>query len=100
MAQSSPPKALMAEVKDNALIAVAYEIPGLGTFFRVGGRWAPSPDVNDEDASMVVIDPARWREFLDAFDGGTPMSMADVEKYEADQATTDLVFPPVTSATE
>lgn len=92
----SETQALMAEVKDDKLIALAFEISTLGTFYRVDGKWETSPGVDDEDAYMIVIDPAKGGEFLSKFDAKTPMSMTDVEQYEADQTFTDTIFPPVT----
>jgi hypothetical protein len=100
MTQMAETQALMAEVKDDKLIALAFEVSTVGTFFRVNGKWATVPDVDDEDAYMVVIDPSRARELITKFDAKTPMSMVDVEQYEADQAFIDLIFPPAQTPSE
>lgn len=89
-----PDHYLVALVKDDVLVQLVGHVNNLGAFVRVDGHFTDvAPDVDTDDADVILIDPAAVGNLIRLYDSGKAMSLSDVEAYEASPEYWALVFP-------
>lgn len=70
------------------LVAVVFDVVGLGTFFRKDGKWIPAtPEMSEEyDGSEITdIEPDKAKDLVDRWDAGDKLTKADLTEYAVEE---------------